>query len=206
MSLLLLIACVAGARSVGLGLTSIRREFFFLGGGFLLLEVTIISRMALLFGTTWIVNSIVIAVLLLLIVAANGIAAIAPRLRYEYGYGGIVVMIAAAYLVPIQLFLFRSFALRAIVATLFLSLPVFFAGIVFVKRFAEAGFAPEAIGSNLLGALAGGLLESLSLWLGLKALLIVAALFYAAAWISGRWPVARTQFSQDTRAKARDAN
>jgi SAM-dependent methyltransferase len=190
MSLLLLIACVGGARSVGLGVRSIQWEFFFLGGGFLLLEVTIISRMALLFGTTWIVNSIVIAVLLLLIVAANGVAAIAPRLRYEYGYAGILLMIAAAYLVPIQLFLFRSFASRAIVATLFLSLPVFFAGIVFVKRFAEAGFAPEAIGSNLLGALAGGVLESLSLWLGLKALVIVAGVFYVTAWVSGRRAVA----------------
>ncbi|HEX3581432.1 MAG TPA: methyltransferase domain-containing protein [Thermoanaerobaculia bacterium] len=182
MSLLLLIACVAGARAAGLGVTSIQWEFFFLGGGFLLLEVTIISRMALLFGTTWIVNSIVIAVLLLLIVAANGVAAAAPRIRVKYAYAGILVTIAAAYFVPIESFLSQSFLLRAIGAPLFLSLPVFFAGIVFIKRFAAAGFAPEAIGSNLIGSLAGGLLESLSLWLGLKALLIVAALFYVGAW------------------------
>ncbi|HEV8435686.1 MAG TPA: methyltransferase domain-containing protein [Thermoanaerobaculia bacterium] len=185
-SLLLLVACLAGARSIGLHSASIRSEFFFLGAGFLLLEAQIISRMALLFGTTWIVNSIVIGVLLLLIVAANGVAALAPKLPYEVGYAGVIVMIVAAYAVPTQALLFESFVVRATVATLFLCLPAFFAGIVFVKRFAASGFSSDAIGSNLLGSLAGGILESLSLWSGLKSLLIVAALLYVAAWVSSR--------------------
>ena len=185
-SLLLLIACVGGARSIGLRPASIRWEFFFLGAGFLLLEAQIISRMALLFGTTWMVNSIVIAVLLTLIVAANGVAAVAPKLSYELGYAGVILMIAAAYAVPTQALLFDSFVVRATVATLFLCLPAFFAGIVFVKRFAASGFSSDAIGSNLLGSLAGGILESLSLWSGLKSLLLVAAVLYAAAWLHSR--------------------
>jgi SAM-dependent methyltransferase len=185
-SVLLIVVCFVAAQRIGLGARSLHLEFFFLGAGFMLLEAQIISRMALLFGTTWIVNSIVISVLLLLIIAANGIAAIAPRLRYEIGYAGIVLTIAAAYFIPLQAFFFRSFALKAIVATLFLCLPVFFAGIVFIKRFAASGFAAEAIGSNLLGALAGGIAESASLWLGLRWLLVIAAVFYGAAWISSR--------------------
>ncbi len=44
-------------------------HFFFLGAGFFLLEAQIISKMALLFGTTWLVNSIVISGLLLLIIS-----------------------------------------------------------------------------------------------------------------------------------------
>src|SRR5581483_990289 len=51
------------------------RHFFFLGGGFMLLEAQIVSKMALLFGTTWMVNSIVVAGLLLLIVLANQLVA-----------------------------------------------------------------------------------------------------------------------------------
>lgn len=181
-SILLLIACIGGVRSIGLRPASIRWEFFFLGAGFLLLEAQIISRMALLFGTTWVVNSIVIGVLLMLIVGANGVAAAAPKLRYEVGYIGVTLMIAAAYAVPTQALLFNSFAVRAAVATLFLCLPAFFAGIAFVKRFAASGFSSDAIGSNLLGSLAGGILESLSLWSGLKSLLLVAAVLYLAAW------------------------
>ena len=50
---------------------AINWHFFFLGAGFLLLEAQIVSRMAMLFGTTWLVNSIVIAAILLLIVAVN---------------------------------------------------------------------------------------------------------------------------------------
>lgn len=185
-SLLLVLACVTGAGSVGLRLSSMRWEFFFLGAGFLLLEAQIISRMALLFGTTWTVNAIVIAVLLLLIIAANGVAAAAPRLPYDVGYAGLLIMIVAAYAVPTQQLLFESFALRATVATLFLCLPAFFAGIVFVKRFAVSGFSPEALGANLLGSLAGGISESLSLWSGLNSLLIIAVALYVAAWLASR--------------------
>src|ERR1051326_8911282 len=195
-SLLLVIACLLGARSVGLRFSTVRWEFFFLGAGFMLLEAQIISRMALLFGTTWIVNSIVIAVLLLLIVLANGVAAITPALDSGFAHAGIIVTIALAYAVPTRFFLFDSFALRAAVATLFFSLPVFFAGVVFVKRFAGEKFSSNAIGSNLLGALAGGILESLSLWWGLKSLLLVAAALYVAAWL------ARTPFWQPQRIEA----
>ena len=53
------------------GALSMQWHFFFLGAAFLLLEAQIISKMALLFGTTWVVNSIVISFLLLLIVLSN---------------------------------------------------------------------------------------------------------------------------------------
>jgi len=174
------------AQRIGLGFAELRLEFFLLGAGFMLLEAQIISRMALLFGTTWVVNSVVIAVLLLLIVAANAIVAARPRISVDLAYAGIIVCVAVNYLVPIQSLFYRSFFTRATVATLILCLPVFFAGIVFVRRFAAASFAAEAIGSNLLGALAGGVAESLSLWLGFRALLAVVAALYLGAWVAGR--------------------
>ncbi|HVN20208.1 MAG TPA: hypothetical protein VMU05_15595, partial [Dongiaceae bacterium] len=52
------------------------------------------------------------------------------------------------------------------------------AGIIFVSSFARAGFRGSALGSNLFGALIGGLLESASLWFGLKSLTLLAALLY----------------------------
>jgi hypothetical protein len=57
-----------------------------------------------------------------------------------------------------------------------LGMPVFFAGIVFIRSFAAAGFQGSAWGSNLFGVLVGGLLESLSMWTGIRSLLVVAAL------------------------------
>jgi hypothetical protein len=185
-SLLLVVVSFLAARSVGLSMRSIRVEFFLLGAGFMLLEAQIVSRMALLFGTTWVVNSIVISVLLMLIVLANALVALTPRIAPAVGYAGVLVAIAVGSALPLEAFFFRSFWLKAIVASLVLCLPVFFAGIVFIRRFAEAGFAAEAIGSNLLGSLAGGILESASLWLGLKALLFIAMALYGAAWLASR--------------------
>src|SRR5215467_2287336 len=46
-------------------------HFMFLGAGFMLLEAQIVSKMALLFGTTWVVNAVVVSGLLCLIIAAN---------------------------------------------------------------------------------------------------------------------------------------
>jgi hypothetical protein len=50
---------------------------------------------------------------------------------------------------------------------------------VFARSFAEVSFDSEALGSNLLGAVAGGVLESISFWTGLRALLLVSVLLYA---------------------------
>ena len=63
-------------------------------------------------------------------------------------------------------------------------LPVFFAGIVFIRSFAREGFRSEALGSNLFGGLVGGMLESLSMWTGIRSLLIIAALLYIASWVA----------------------
>ncbi len=70
-SVVLILLCWRFMRDTGTEVRSIRRHFFFLSAGFLLLEAQIVSKMALLFGTTWMVNSIVIAGLMVLIVRAN---------------------------------------------------------------------------------------------------------------------------------------
>ena len=54
---------------------------------------------------------------------------------------------------------------------------------MFIVSFAREGFRSEALGSNLLGALMGGLLESISMWTGMKSILILVAFFYAVSWI-----------------------
>jgi len=165
---------------------SMRWHFFFLGAAFLLLEAQIISRLALLFGTTWLVNSIAIPGLLLLIVAANVLVRFRPRVSLAFAYTGIFVAIAVAYLFPSERLFFRSFPLRVLAATTVFCLPVFFAGIVFIRSYAAERFSAKALGSNLLGALAGGLLESLSLWTGIRSLLLIAAVLYLASWIALR--------------------
>ena len=156
----------------------IEPHFLLLGAGFMLLEAQIVSKMALLFGTTWIVNAVVVSGLLCLIVAANLVYSAFPRVPLWLAYAGLFISLAVMFALPMQKLFFESWALRAVVATLALCSPVFFAGIIFVSSFAKAGFRGGALGSNLFGSLLGGLLESSSLWFGLKALTILAALLY----------------------------
>lgn len=183
-SVVLLFLCGLLMRQTGTRAASIRWHFFFLGAGFLLLEVQIVSKMALLFGTTWVVNSIVVSAMLLLIVGSNVLVRWKPDIPFWVAYTGIFLAMIVSFGIPLERFFFASLWLKAVAATAVLCMPVFFAGIIFIKSFARAGFSGEALGSNLLGALAGGLLESLSMWTGLKSLLVLAALLYLASGIS----------------------
>ena len=153
-------------------------HFLFLGAGFMLLEAQIVSKMALLFGTTWVVNAIVVSGLLCLIVAANLFYGAMPRIPLWIPYAGLFLTLAVMFAVPVEKLFFASWLVRAIVATLALCIPVFFAGIIFVSSFARVGFRGSALGSNLFGSLLGGLLESFSLWFGLRSLAILAAALY----------------------------
>ncbi len=156
-------------------------HFMFLGAGFMLLEAQIVSKMALLFGTTWVVNAVVVSGLLCLIVAANLIYGAFPRIPLVLAYAGLFVSLAAMFAVPMEKLFYESWLMRALVSTLALCTPVFFAGIIFISSFARAGFRGSALGSNLFGSLIGGLLESSSMWFGLKSLTIIAALLYVGS-------------------------
>jgi spermidine synthase len=185
-SVVLAAMCWLAIRKTGTSVRSMRWHYFFLGAGFLLLEVQIISKMALLFGTTWVVNSIVISGLLLVIVASNVLVDKVPKIPFGLAYVGIFASIAVSYSIPLQQFFFPSVWLKGLAATAVLCLPVFFAGIIFIKSFAQSRFSGEALGSNLMGAMLGGLLESVSLWTGLHSLLLLAALFYLASYLTVR--------------------
>ena len=147
----------------------------------MLLEVQIISKAALLFGTTWLVNSIIISSLLVFILLANLVISLIPKFPMPLAYAGLLVTLAASYIIPANSLFFDSMVTRGIAATGLYCSPVFFAGLIFVTSFREAGFRAEAFGSNLVGSLVGGLLESLSYVIGIKALVLVAALLYLAS-------------------------
>jgi hypothetical protein len=159
-------------------------HFFLLGAGFMLLEAQIISKMALLFGTTWVVNSIVVSGLLVLIVIANLIFERWPSYSLAVPYAGLIISAMAAYFVPVHSLLFESLTLRISVATLLLCMPILFAGMVFVRSFAEMKFSGAALGWNLFGAVLGGMLETISQATGMRALTLIAVVLYLGSWVA----------------------
>jgi spermidine synthase len=159
-------------------------HFFLLGAGFMLLEAQIISKMALLFGTTWVVNSIVVSGLLVLIVIANLVFERWPSYSMAVPYAGVIISAMVAYLMPLHALLFESLGLRITVATLLLCMPILFAGMVFVRSFADMRFSGAALGWNLLGAVLGGMLETASQATGMRALTLIAVGLYLGSWVA----------------------
>jgi MFS family permease len=160
--------------------------FFGMGAGFLLLETQVVSRLALYFGTTWQVNGIVIAAILSALLLANYVIERQQRpWPRSWTLAGILAGIVFAYVFPFER-IPGSAALVGSCAALIFAIPIFFAGLLFASEFRLAESPAAALGANMLGAVVGGLLENLSLIIGLKALLLVAAVLYCLAAVGFR--------------------
>jgi len=89
------------------------------------------------------------------------------------------VSLVAVYLTPVAWLVGSDPWLRLLLSVLFVGAPIFFASVCFAQRFAVREHPDVALGWNLLGAVAGGLLEFLAMALGFKALTLLALAFYA---------------------------
>jgi hypothetical protein len=75
---------------------------------------------------------------------------------------------------------------RGLIGGLENALPVLFAGIIFSTLFSQSPDPSMSLGSNLLGALVGGCLEYLSMFIGLRSLALVALVLYLAVLLTLR--------------------
>jgi len=64
------------------------------------------------------------------------------------------------------------------------TLPMLFSGIVFIRSFAFVSGKDSALGANLVGALIGALLQSITFLTGIKALLLFVAFFYFLSFVT----------------------
>lgn len=156
-------------------------NFFFLGAGFLLLETQMVSRLALYFGATWLVNCIALSAILITLVLANCWVEWRKPKRLLIFYVALVACLGAIYLIPWTALPFGSRAVGTLLAAAY-GFPVFFAGIVFAETFRRSEDKSGSFGSNIVGAVAGGLAQNVSFIIGLKALLVLAMVFYLLAW------------------------
>jgi SAM-dependent methyltransferase len=156
-------------------------HFGFLGAGFLLLEVQNISKAAVVLGNTWVVNAVVISGILAMVLLANLLVSRRPRIPMTPVYTALIGSTLALFFVDLARFAFLPFPIKAAVVGLLTSLPILFSGVAFMRAFARVEQKDTALGANLLGALVGAVLQSLSFLIGVKALLLLVALFYGVA-------------------------
>jgi SAM-dependent methyltransferase len=162
------------------------RDLFFMGAAFLLLETKHVVQFSLLFGTTWFVNALVFAGVLLSVLAAIEVAQRwQPRASARL-YLALLVALVVAFLVPGSALLQLPVVPRFVVAVSLAFAPIFIANLLFASRFRNVDNSTSAFGANLLGAMVGGLMEYGALVVGYRALLVLVAVLYGAAFLSGR--------------------
>ena len=161
-------------------------DLAFMGAAFTLLETKNVVQFALLFGTTWFVNSLVFAGVLLSVYLAVETARHVKLPRATLLYAALLVALGVAWIVPEGSLLTLDPVARFVVATVIAFAPIFLANLVFAQRFEKVGSSTTAFGTNLLGAIVGAVLEYLALVTGYRFLLVVVALSYALASVLSR--------------------
>ena len=157
-------------------------EMFLFGLAFLLIETKFVTTMNLVWGATWLTSAVVFGAILAMILVGTVLMELRP-LPWSWAATGLVLALLATYLVPTEALVGRSTAVRLLLSVLMVGGPIFFASVCFALRFRERPAADIAFGWNLLGAVAGGLLEFFSMSLGLKALTLIAIVAYLSAFL-----------------------
>jgi hypothetical protein len=160
------------------GRRSLNIQLFFLGAGFMLVETKAVVTMALLFGSTWVVNSVVFFAVLVMILLANYWTLKFKPARFWPYYVGLLLTLALNTAVPLDYFLGMNRSIQVAGACVLVFTPILFAAIIFATTFNRTNEPDRALGINIAGAMAGGLAEYSSMLLGFQYLAIVAMLFY----------------------------
>ena len=101
-------------------------------------------------------------------------------------YAALIVCLIAIYMIPWAELPFGSRVVGTLLAGAY-GFPIFFAGVIFTESFRRCEDKSEAFGSNIVGAVAGGLAQNVSFVIGLKPLLLLAVVFLSLIhifWIS----------------------
>ncbi len=189
LALILILLFLPRGKAAG-GDWGILGRMFFLGAGFMLIETKAVVHMALLFGSTWIVNSVVFFAVLVMILLANlFVLKVKPQTLWPY-YVGLLLTLALNVVVPLDFFLGMPRAVQVVLSCALVFAPIAFAGVIFAVSFSRTARPDHAFGANIAGAMLGGLAENTSMYLGFQLLVLVAIAFYVLSAVLSRAPAA----------------
>ncbi|HKW00791.1 MAG TPA: methyltransferase domain-containing protein [Vicinamibacterales bacterium] len=163
-------------------------RMFFLGAGFMLIETKAVVDMALLFGSTWMVNTVVFAGVLIMVLAANLFVSRARPASLVPYYVGVLLALALTVIVPMDAFLGLPRVWQIAGASLLAFAPMLFAGVIFAVSFSRSAAPDRDFGANVAGAMTGGLAENASMLLGFRYLGLLVIAMYGLSWVLGARP------------------
>jgi hypothetical protein len=176
----------------GRGRLQIYSRLFCLGAAFMLLETKAVVQLALLFGSTWLVNSLVFFTVLIMILLANLYVLKTKNIHLAWHYAGLLLLLGIGVLTPMDAFLGGGLFWHYVIPCMLALGPMFFSGVIFARSFRDVADPDMAFGSNIAGSVVGGISESFSMLIGFRYLLVLAIFFYVLSiWIPsirGRGP------------------
>ena len=120
-------------------------DLAFMGAAFLLLETKNIVQFALLFGTTWFVNSLVFAGVLVAVYLAVETARWVRLPPPAVLYGALIAALGVAWIVPQESLLGLPAVPRFLAASALAFAPVFLANLIFAQRFSDVESAGDGV-------------------------------------------------------------
>jgi hypothetical protein len=159
--------------------------FFFLGSGFMLVETKAITELGLHLGGTWLVIAAAIMLVLVMAYFANLIVTRTKLKLAGPAYFGLFASLLVGYGLATShgQWTFGPPLMQLALSCLVLTVPLFFAGIIFSSLIGEARInISTAFAYNLMGALFGGVMEYNSMYFGFAFLYLLALGFYSLAW------------------------
>ncbi len=157
-------------------------EMFLFGVAFLLIETRLVTQMNLVWGATWLTSAVVFGSILLMIIASTIAMQVRP-IAWPVAAAGVLVALLATWAIPARLLVGLEWPTRLAASIVFIGAPVFFAACCFALLFARRTAPDVAFGWNMLGAVAGGLLEFTSMAIGIRATTLLAATAYLLAFL-----------------------
>jgi hypothetical protein len=168
-----------------LGAATLARDFdgslFLMGAAFLLLETRGVTSLSLLFGSTWVVNAAVFAGVLIMALAANLFVERAKPASPRPAFLLLIVALVVLWAVDVSALNRLPLLSRGLAGGLLNALPVGCAGLIVSTLLARSANLAASLASNLLGSVLGGCLEYLSMYTGLRALVLLALALYLGA-------------------------
>jgi hypothetical protein len=132
------------------------------------------------------VNAIVFAAVLATIWVANFVVLRGRGPSLAACWPLLLVFVGLNFALPLDPVLALDGPVRVAVASLMIGLPVFFAAICFSRLFAREAFTGYALGINLVGAMGGGLIEYVSMVIGMRSIRLLVLVVYLTAWLATR--------------------
>jgi hypothetical protein len=131
-------------------------HFWLLGAAFLLIELKSITELALIFGTTWLVNALAISGVLIMVLAANPLVLRKVRVNLRWTYALLLVSLLGLYFFPLKLLAGIHLPIRIVASVFLLSLLLFFSGLILAESLRLTGETSKPLASNLSGTMVGG--------------------------------------------------